>query len=86
MSAYGLERSHSALGAKYRRLKRSLGAPKAIVAMAHQLARLVYRLLKHGQDYVDKGAAWYEARYQAQRLKWLQKQAAELNLQLVPIA
>jgi len=84
MSAYGLERSDSALGAKYRRLKRRLGAPKAIVAMAHHLARLVYRLLKHGQDYVDKGAAWYEARYQAQRLKWLQKQAQELNLKLVP--
>src|SRR5262245_46439100 len=84
LSAYGLERSDSALGAKYRRLKRRLGAPKAIVAMAHQLARLVYRLLKHGQEYVDRGAAWYEARYQAQRLKWLQKQAAELNLKLVP--
>ena len=85
MSAYGLERSDSALGAKYRRLKRRLGAPKAIVALAHQLARLIYRLLKHGQDYVDRGAAWYEARYQAQRLKWLQKQAKELNLKLVPV-
>ena len=43
MSAYTLEHSHSALGAKYRRLKRKLGAPKAIVAMAHHLARLIYQ-------------------------------------------
>jgi transposase len=86
MAAYGLERSDSAHGAKYRRLKRKLGAPKAVVAMAHHLARLVYRMLKHGQEYVDRGSAWYEARYQAQRLKWLQKQAAELNLKLVPAA
>jgi hypothetical protein len=30
-----------------------LGAPKAITAMAHELARLVYRLLKWGHAYVD---------------------------------
>jgi len=85
MAVYGLERSDSAHGAKYRRLKRKLGAPKAIVAMAHHLARLVYRMLKYGQEYVDKGAAWYEARYQAQQRKWLEKKAAEMNLKLVPI-
>jgi len=31
------------------------GAPKAITAMAHKLARLVYRMLKWGHEYVDKG-------------------------------
>jgi transposase len=85
MAAYGLERSDSAHGAKYRRLKRKLGAPKAVVAMAHHLARLVYRMLKHGQEYVDKGAAWYEARYLAQQRKWLEKKAAEMKLKLVPV-
>lgn len=85
MAAYGLQRSDSAHGAKYRRLKQRLGAPKAVVAMAHHLARLVYRMLKHGQEYVDKGAAWYEARYQAQQRKWLEKKAAELKLKLVPM-
>ena len=33
------------LGAQYRRLRTKLGAPKAITAMAHRLARLVYRML-----------------------------------------
>jgi len=83
MSAYTLEHSHSALGAKYRRLKRKLGAPKAIVAMAHHLARLIYRMIKFGQDYIDKGMEAYEAKYREQRLRWLEKQAKELNLKLV---
>jgi len=83
MSAYTLEHSHSALGAKYRRLKRKLGAPKAIVAMAHHLARLIYRMIKFGQEYIDKGKEAYEAKYREQRLRWLEKQAKELNLKLV---
>jgi len=48
--------------AQYRRLRSKLGAPKAITAMAHRLARLVYRMLKYGQHYVDKGAEYYEQR------------------------
>jgi transposase len=83
LSAYTLNHSQSWLGAKYRRLKHRLGAPKAIVAMAHHLARLIYRLIKCGQPYVDKGMEAYEAKYRAQRIKWVQKQAKELNLQVV---
>lgn len=49
-------------GAQYRGLRTKLGAPKAITAMAHRLARLVYRMLKYGQRYVDKGAEYYEQR------------------------
>jgi transposase len=53
LAAYSLEHSQSWLGAKYRRLKRKLGAPKAITAMAHHLARLIYLMIKHGEEYVD---------------------------------
>lgn len=48
-------RSRTYLGAQYRRLRTKLGAPKAITAMAHKLARLVYRMLRYGQEYIDKG-------------------------------
>ena len=82
LCAYTLTHSKSWLGAKYRRLKHKLGAPKAIVAMAHHLARLIYRMIKNGQDYVDKGMEVYEAKYRENRIKWLKKQAKELNLQL----
>ncbi|PYX59596.1 MAG: hypothetical protein DMG73_08335 [Acidobacteria bacterium] len=65
-AANALIRRRSYLGAQYRRLRTKLGAPKAITAMAHRLARLVYRMLKHGQRYVDKGTEYYEQRYRNQ--------------------
>lgn len=85
LCAYTLAHSKSWLGAKYRRLKAKLGAPKAIVAMAHHLARLIYRMIQSGADYVDKGMAAYEAKYRTQRIIWLKKQAKELNLELVEL-
>ena len=84
LTAQNLLHSKSALGANYRRLRARLGAPKAITAMAHKLARLVYRLLTLGQQDLDKGLEHYEARCRQQRLQWLQRQARALNLQLVP--
>ena len=35
----------------------------AIKAMAAKLARLVYRMLRYGMKYVDRGAAFYEAQH-----------------------
>lgn len=85
LCAYTLTHSKSWLGAKYRRLRHKLGAPKAIVAMAHHLARLIYRMIKNGEEYVDKGMEVYEAKYRAQRIKWLQKQAKEVNMALIEL-
>ena len=85
LAAYTLDRNTSALGAKYRRLKRRLGAPKAIVAMAHHLARLIWRMLTQGAEYVEKGLEAYEAKFRAQRIRWLKKQAKDLNMQLLEL-
>jgi len=62
LGASTLLKSQTYLGAQYLRLRSKLGAPKAITAMAHRLARLVYRSLKYGQHYIDKGAEYYERR------------------------
>ena len=43
LAAQSLHHSHSALGDFYRRMRARLGAPKAITATAHKLARLLYR-------------------------------------------
>ena len=72
------------LGAQYRRLRSKLGAPKAITAMAHRLARLVYRMLKYGQHYIDKGAEYYEQRNRQQQIEFVRKKAAQLALQVTP--
>src|SRR5262245_55415667 len=82
-AASTLIRSRSYLGAQYRRLRTRLGAPKAITAMARKLACLFYRLLKHGQVYVDKGAQYYEERYKEQQIRLLLKRAHQPGLKLV---
>ena len=84
MAATTLLRSRTYVGAQYRRLRTRLGAPKAITAMAHRLARLVYRMLKYGQHYVDKGMEYYDQRYRNQQIQSLQRKAAKLGMQLVP--
>ena len=83
LAATTLLRSQSYLGAQYRRLRARLGAPKAITAMAHKLARLVYRLLKWGHEYVDKGLQYYEERHREQQIRQLTKRAAKLGLLVV---
>ena len=55
----------------------------AITATAHKLARLIYRTLKYGQEYVDGGGDLYEAKYKAMLLKSLQRKAKSLGYQLV---
>jgi transposase len=82
IAATTLLRSQTYLGAQYRRLRSKLGAPKAITAMAHRLARLVYRMLKYGQEYVDKGAEYYEQRNRQQQIEFLRKKATQLGLQV----
>jgi len=84
LAAFGLHRSQSALGAFLRRMKARLGAPKAITATAHKLARLIYFALTKGMEYVDKGAAWYEAQFQKRLLNSLQTRALQLGYVLVP--
>jgi hypothetical protein len=53
--------------------------------MAHRLARLVYRMLKYGQQYVDKGAEYYEQRYRQQQIEFLRKKAMKLGFQVTPV-
>lgn len=83
MAASTLIKCDSYLGAQYRQLRTRLGAPKAITAMAHRLARIAYRLLKYGEAYVDKGASFYEHKYRDQQIRFVRKKAASLGLQII---
>ena len=86
LAANALHRSDSALGAFLRRKKAHLGAPKAITATAHKLARLIYSMLRYGQEYVDAGAEYYESQYQQRALRAAKRRAAQLGYQLVPLS
>jgi transposase len=78
MASESLKASQSYLGARYRSLRGRLGARKP------SLACLIYRMLMKGQDWVDRGAAYYEQRRQQRELIHLEQKAKALGLQLVP--
>ncbi len=84
LAANCLHQSQSALGAFFRRLKARLGAPKAITATAHKLARLVYRVLKYGENYVAQGMAEYEQAYHERMVQHLAHKAKVLGYKLPP--
>lgn len=85
MAAVAAGRSHSALGAYYRRMAARLGKAKAIRATAHKLARLIYTLMTQGQAYVDRGQHYYEQEHQKRVLKNLEKKALEMGFSLTPV-
>jgi transposase len=59
LAAWSLMRSKSYLGAYLRRQRSRLGAPKAITACAHKLARIVYHLVRYGMAYVRQTESAY---------------------------
>ena len=84
LAARSLHRSHSALGAFFRRMNSRLGYKGAITATAHKLARYVYAMLKHGQAYVSQGLEEYEAAMRERIERTLRKKARALGYDLVP--
>jgi transposase len=84
LAAQSLHHSHSVLGDYYRRMRTRLGAPKAITAAAHKLARIVYHLLTTRQEYDESIFAQDEERYCQRRARRLEKEAAALGYSLVP--
>lgn len=83
MAASSLHHSQSALGAFFRRMKARLGAPKAITATAHKLACLIYRILRFGTEYLDRGQDYYERRYQLHLLSHLRRRAKQFGYTLI---
>jgi transposase len=86
MAATTLLNSKTYLGSRYRHLRKQLPSfASAIKAMARYLAVLVYRLLTHGEAWVDRGAAKFEQRRAERELASLNSKARARGLQLVPI-
>ncbi len=83
MAAYSLHRSQTAIGAFLRRKKAQLGAPKAITATAHKIARIFYEMLKNRTEYKDLGVDYYQARYKERMLRNLKRKARAFGLELV---
>lgn len=83
LAANVLYRSKTALGAYFRRMRARLGAPKAITAAAHKLARILYTMLKERKSFLEAGQEAYEQAYKERQLRSLKKRAHELGYDLV---
>jgi transposase len=49
-------------------MRAKFGAPHAITATAHKLARIFYRMWKSREAYRERGADYYEQKYRARVL------------------
>jgi transposase len=86
LAAQSAMQSKTAIGAFIRRIKSRLGAPTAINAGAHKLARLLYRMLKFGKAYVETGQEAYEKLFKERTFRNLQRRAREFGFDVTPIA
>jgi len=53
---------------------------------AAKLARLVYRMLRFGMNFVDQGAELYEAQIHQRQVRHLEWKAAKLGFRIIQIA
>jgi transposase len=86
LAAQSLLRSQTALGAYYRRMRARLGAPKAITATAHKLARIIYRLLTERRPYDETILAKQDEHRRRRLENRLRLQARALGFTLSPVA
>lgn len=83
IAAQSLVRSQSELGNYYRRMRAKLGAPAAVTATAHKLARIIYAMLKHRTEYRAPEAGYYEEQARQRAIQNLQRKAKRLGFQLI---
>jgi transposase len=85
MAAQSLHHSKSALGDFYRRMRAKLGAPKAITAAAHKLARIIFHLISTRQEFDDSKFASDQLRFQKRQEIKLRAKAKSMGFELIPL-
>jgi transposase len=85
LAAQSLHHSKSGLGDFYRRMRAKLGAPKAITAAAHKLARIIFHLVTTRQEFDDARFAADQLGYAKRQEGKLRAKAHALGFQLLPL-
>jgi len=85
IAANSLWHSKSYLGEYFRRMRARHGAPKAITATAHKLARIIFHLIKNQKEFDDTVFSKQEELHLERQKSRLLKQAKALGFQLVPV-
>ena len=68
-----------------RRQRSRLGAPKAITATAHKLARIIYNLMRFGLVYMRREESAYAEQVRTRLEKQLHRRAKELGFEVLRI-
>ncbi|HEX6897665.1 MAG TPA: transposase [Bryobacteraceae bacterium] len=85
LAAQSLHHSKSALGDFYRRMRAKLGAPKAITAAAHKLARILFHLISTRQEFDDSKFSADQLRFQKRQEIKLRAKAKSMGFELIPL-
>lgn len=86
LAAVSIGKTHTALGAFFRRLAARVGKAKAVTATARKLAFLFYKMLRYGAAYQDPGADYYKMRFRRRTLDNPRRRAKALGFTLVESA
>ncbi len=85
LAAQSLWRAKNYFGELCRRWKARLGSPKAIIAMAHKLARVFWHMLKFKELFNPEIFKLEEQKFQHRKLNRFQSLASSLNYRLVQL-
>jgi hypothetical protein len=80
MAASTLYKSQTELGAYFRSVARHSDKKTAVKATARRMAHMIYRGVRFGQEYIDRGAEAYETRKRERTVKTIQKLIKSLNI------
>ena len=82
--AIALRKSPTWLGAKHRRRLARMEKARAVKATAHEIARLVYAMLRDGTEYVERSITDFENEYRERKIANIRRQARAVGCELVP--
>jgi hypothetical protein len=85
IAAYSLHHSKSFIGEFYRRMRAKLGAPKAITATAHKLARIIFHLVTSKQEFDESRLIADHTHHHQRQEAGLRRKAKALGYALVPL-
>lgn len=89
-AAHGVRRSRTYLGERYRRLKKRRGSKRAALAVGHSILVIYYQMMKTGEEYQEKGEAFFARKdhgeVEQQLVRRLERLGYQVTLPAQPVA
>jgi transposase len=86
MAAVSQQNSQTELGAYYRSVARRIDGKTAVKATARRIAQLVYRGLRYGKEYINRGAQAYESRLRDRTVNTVKKLIKSNNINVLELS